>query len=211
MTRKLGPLIAFAMLVLGTPAAMACDDYVEISAADTKAYRDVLADTAADPLDRYFAFEQLACSSSAPIRAYATQMALQGNTDTILRSQVLLHILTSKQRIIVELSPSRQSTPADQEALKKSGGQLSLIPKFVSVEQGCVSFTSDCDPKRAMLIIGERVELGFDAANSNLQTGGNSAFGEFELTDANELVGNVRLDSYSNGHHGSVNGLIRLD
>lgn len=203
-------LLALALISAASPA-MACNAFVTLNTEDMKAYRDKLADTSADPLDRYFAFEQLACSDSPPVRAFASKMALEGNSDPITRAQVLLHILTNKKQIVIQLSPSKQSTKADQQAISTSNGQLVLVPKTMLPEEGCVSFTYDCDPKRAMLIIGERVELGFDAHNSGLRSGGNSAFGEFRLTETNELVGSIRLDTYSNGEHGSVDALIRLD
>jgi len=95
--------------------ARACDGYQDISTDDLKAYRDKLGQADADPLDKFFAFQQLYCSSNPVIRAYAAKYGLQANSDPIVRQQIMLTLLLDMKHFTVQLTPSDQ-TSADDKA-----------------------------------------------------------------------------------------------
>jgi len=181
-------LIVLVAIGLGAANALACDEYVSVSQQDLKADRDKLADKGADPLDRLFAFRQLACSGDPTIRAYSVQAALESSNDPVLRNAVLLEAMLSKSRVDVEFKAGKDATAGDKDALHDLGGLVSLPVYYHSSEQGCISFqdSDQCQPRYSAFVKGDKVEFGY---------GNHSLIGEFQLTESNELVGYLHIDS----------------
>ena len=81
--------LAALAIVLGTAAAISCEEFKTLSADEMKEYRDKLSEQGADPLDQLFAFEELSCSDSPTIRAYAMKTGLQTATDPLVLERLL--------------------------------------------------------------------------------------------------------------------------
>lgn len=171
-----------ALVTLAIGPVVACEEYEEIGNDDLKAYRDKLSEVGADPLDQLFAFEALACSNKPTVRAYAIKAGLEGSTDPIVRQQIMLEAMLQKTRIDIDLVSSERSTQDDKKFIKEYAGRWSREVKYGSATEGCISLDrrDSCLAEYALYIRGDKVEFGYH----NLR-------GEFQLTDANELVGFV--------------------
>lgn len=190
------------ILSLWSPIAigsvLGCAEYKNFTAQQVKTFRDLLTAAEADPIDKFFAFEELYCSNSPPIRAYAAKTALATNSDPIVRQQIMLKMLLAKKRIIVEISPAADSTENDRKFIETNQGTMMYLPDYTSESEGCVSWRPKCEVQHAFLIKGDEVEF----ADGN-------TYGHLRLTDSNQLVGSIRL-SRSSGW-GLVRAAIKLE
>lgn len=194
--------VAVLGLVLTAQSASACEEYVNHDVADLKEYRDKLTEQGADPFDRLFAFEQLVCSSNPTLRAYAVREGMRNASDPIVRHQILLDAMLQKKRLDIELTVGSNATSADKSFVKGQSGVLVFPVAYASPSEGCISLNDRindrCDRGRAVYIRGDNVELTYY-----------DLIGEFFLTDADELVGFVRVKDRA--EHGRIPAVIKLN
>lgn len=199
MTR-IAAVVALLAAALWAPPALACESFANLGADELKSYRDKLVEEAADPIDRLFAFQQLICSSSPAVRAYAVREGLRTSTDPLVRHQIMLDALMQKQRLDVEMAPGPDATKADKEFAKEHSGVLVYPIAFVSATEGCLSLSQRdrCTAGASAHISGDKLELihGY-------------LVGEFRLTEGNELVGYVRASA--NANYSRIPAVVRLD
>ncbi len=192
-------IIVFLALVISMPDTFACEELIELSSEEVKEYRDKLIQSNADPLDRLFAFENLACSSKPTIRAYAIREGLKSSSDPLVRHQILFEALMQRPRIDVELSDSKKLKPGDKKFIEEYSGVYSREVIHRNRDAGCISFDrGECRPTEAIFIRGGIVEFNRGRI-----------VGRFELTDANELVGYIRPQAHPN--YSNIPAIIKLD
>lgn len=184
MTRSI--LYAIALVIVAGWPALACEgDYEPIPMEDLKEYRAKLVEPEADPFDRLFAFERLACSDRPTIRTYAIEQGMKSSTDEIVRHEILLRSILQRDQFVIELI----STGADQEAKRELERYGGLIRKFIVrrlPERGCVQWretTDECAGYSAQVSGGKVIV-----------THANQWDGFFELTSTGELVGFIRTE-----------------
>ena len=95
--------LAGLVLFAATPV-LACETYKALSATELKEFRDKLAEQDADPIDRLFAYQELACSDQPVMRAYAIRAGMENAKDPILRQQIAFDALMALPRVDIELS-----------------------------------------------------------------------------------------------------------
>ncbi|KQU84946.1 hypothetical protein ASD99_31320 [Mesorhizobium sp. Root695] len=194
-------LVTFLAIVFGIQAfplvAHACEEYSALPDPETKEYRDKLLDTAADPLDRLFAFQKLVCASNPVIRTYAVREGLKAVSDPLVREQIMFDAMFEKTRIDIELSPGSDASKQDKEFSKRVSSLISYIIAFKSPKEGCLSLYSpnECDKNYSIYLKGDKLELTYTGT-----------VGEFRLSDANNLVGFI----LPRGPYGRIPAVIEL-
>lgn len=163
-------------------AVHACNGFSEYSITELKEFREMLSKPDADPLDRLFAFEQMACSDRPSIRSYALKVGLNTITDPLVRNEIMLKALMQKKRIDVELGSSKNQTDDDKKFIAEHAGVYSRNVTFQSEPDGCVSlYGGSCDVAYSLFIMGDKVELNYS-----------QVLGQFRLSSSGELVGTLR-------------------
>lgn len=194
-------MTACLLALLGSGGgALACEEFVDLAAQELKEYRDKLVEQEADPLDRMFAFQQLACSSSPVMRAYAVREGLRTATDPIVRQQIMFDSLMQKTRLDIELTADSKVTAGDKNFIKEQSGVWVLQVPFQSSQEGCLSlhYGDRCEKQYSAFVRGDKLELTY-----------NYTVGEFYLSDTNELVGYVRIRD--NANFGRIPAVIKLN
>jgi len=198
--RRINAIVALIGLCLAYPNILiACESYVEISLDEIKEYRDVLQKEGSDPLDRLFAFEQMACSDSPNIRHYAMKEGLDNIKDPLVRNEIMLKAMMQKTRIDVELASAKTLTAKDKDFIANNGGTYSKLIVFKSESDGCISLYGRdvCDGRYSLWVKGDKVELNYSPV-----------VGQFQLTDSNELVGTLRAGD--NASYTNIPAIIKL-
>ncbi|MEW8628083.1 MAG: hypothetical protein AB2551_20210 [Candidatus Thiodiazotropha sp.] len=174
----LGLLISFQQ------TAFSCEKYESFTLDEQKSFREMLNKSNADPLDRLFAFNQLACSDDPNIRSYAIREGLKNSSDELVRNQVMLTAFMQMKRVDIELGESDGATKDDQSFIKKNSGIFSKNVQYKSKTDGCISLyrTDKCLSNSSLFIKGDKVEYNYK-----------SIFGEFRLTSNNEMLGFLRV------------------
>ncbi|WP_148040260.1 hypothetical protein [Marichromatium sp. AB31] len=164
--------------------AFSCEEYKSHPREKLQEYRSVLLNADADSFDRLFAFEQLVCSDNPNIRNYALKKGLENAKDELVRNQIMLEAMMLKSRIDIHLKKTKEITKEDKSFIDKHSGVYSSIIRYKDREQGCISlFTeSTCNTSHSVFIKGNKVEY-----NSM------GIYGEFKLSESNELVGFLRV------------------
>lgn len=175
--------LAIPALLAMTTSGWACDEYKTMSQDELKQYRDVLSDANADPIDRFFAYQGLACSDQPVMRAYATRAGLASARDPILRQQIAFDALMALPRIDLELAPNGANEKV-QRFLKENGTVFSYEVRYRSRQQGCIEFYSRnaCQEGRSLTLKGETMLFNVG-----------DLVGTLTLTDAGEYIGAVRF------------------
>ena len=178
-----------ALLSLQTMPVHACETRIQHSIEEIKELRDMLQKAEADPLDRLFAFEELACSERPTIRNYAIKEGLENLSDPLVRNEIMLRAMLQKTRMDVVLGNSRTLTSGDKKFINEHGGVYSQKIAFRSAESGCISLYSakGCDTAYSLFIRGDLVELNYSHVS-----------GEFRLSETGELVGTIRAQNHAN-------------
>ena len=188
----------FILAVLQSSAAHACDDYASYSIDEIKEFRNMLSKSDADPLDRMFAFEQMACSDRPSIRHYALKEGLNTIKDPLVRNEIMLRAMMQKVRIDVELSKTKQLTGSDKSFIKEHGSVFSNLVTFRSEDDGCLGLHyAKCEPRYSAFVVGNKLELN---------SGGTS--GSFTLSTNGELVGTLRAGNSAN--YTNIPAVIKL-
>ena len=175
-----------ALLSLQAIPAHACETRIQHSIEEIKELRDMLQKTEADPLDRLFAFEELACSERSTVRNYAIKEGLENLSDPLVRNEIMLRAMLQKTRVDVVLGNTKTLTKEDKQFISENGGVYSRQIAFRSVESGCMSLWSNksCDITYSLFIRGDQVELNYKDVS-----------GDFRLSDFGELVGTLRAEN----------------
>ena len=192
--------IAFVSILLALPcrAAWACEEYRSLTNSELKEFRDKLVENGADPLDRLFAFEELACSDMPTIRSYAMREGLNSAKDPIVRHQILFETLMQKSRIDIELNKSKNLKDGDKRFYEKHSGVLSINVTFKDRSAGCIGLYFDrCAPQESIFIKGDVVEFNHGYV-----------VGLFKLTGQNELVGYIRPQDHPD--YSNIPAIMRL-
>ncbi len=178
-----------ALLSLQTMPVHACETRIQHSIEEIKELRAMLQKAEADPLDRLFAFEELACSERPTIRNYAIKEGLENLSDPLVRNEIMLRAMLQKTRVDIILGNSRTLTTEDKRFINQNGGVYSKKITFRSTESGCVSLrnTRGCDNSYGLYIRGDQVELNYSQVS-----------GEFRLSESSELVGTIRAQNHAN-------------
>jgi hypothetical protein len=186
--KMLDKLIALTVIVLsGTGAVAACEQYSNFTLDEIKEFRALLSKDDADPLDRLFAFEQMACSDRPNIRSYAIKQGLNTIQDPLVRNEVMFRAMMQKTRIDVEMGNSRELTKADKKFIADTGGVYSKLVTSRKEESGCISmYGNNCDSRYSLFVSGDKVELNY-----------NKVSGVFRLSGSGELVGTLRADDHA--------------
>lgn len=181
--KMLDKLIALTVILLsGTGAVVACEQYSNFTIDEIKEFRAVLSKDDADPLDRLFAFEQMACSDRPNIRSYAIKQGLNTIQDPLVRNEVMFRAMMQKTRIDVEMGNSRELTKEDKQFIAETGGVYSKLVTGRVEETGCIGmYGNKCDSRYSLFIIGDKVEFNYSPIT-----------GVFRLSGSGELVGTLR-------------------
>ena len=176
-------LAALAGLTLfaATPV-LACETYKALSATELKEFRDKLAEQDADPIDRLFAYQELACSDQPVMRAYAIRAGMENAKDPILRQQIAFDALMALPRVDIELSGESLGKNA-KRYVSGEGNVVSNTVRYRDPVKGCLSFHSSdaCYEGHAMTLKGDTLLVSV----SNL-------VGTLALTETGEFLGTVR-------------------
>lgn len=181
-------VLALALAILTGPA-VACEEYKTLAQADIKEFRDKLTDPNADPIDRLFAFQELACSDSPVMRDYAIRTGLANASDELVRNQIALEALLQKQRIEIEIIPKGAERKAQEYFKERYNNMIMIEVADTYPEDGCVVFRrndSDSCTWMYLKLDGPDAILAHDRSFS----------GKFELVATGELVGFVRNSDY---------------
>ncbi|HEY9057881.1 MAG TPA: hypothetical protein VIN77_12085 [Aurantimonas sp.] len=183
MNRYLRTNLLFLAMLLFPATAFACEEYKSHSTAELKEYRDKLAEAEADPLDRLFAFEELACSDRPTVRAYAIRVGLSAAKDDLVRQQIMFEAMMQKERLDIELAGEGSLSKEAKEFIRTRAGLWSERAEYRSRESGCISLNSNsaCRRSQSIYLKGDKAELNY-----------NDLVGSFELTSSGELVGFIR-------------------
>ena len=175
-----------ALLSLQTMPVHACETRIQHSIEEIKELRDMLQKAEADPLDRLFAFEELACSERPTVRNYAIKEGLENLADPLVRNEIMLRAMLQKTRVDVVLGNSRTLTTDDKKFINEHGGVYSRQIAFRSTESGCLSLHNgkSCHTANSIFIRGDQVELNYSHVS-----------GEFRLSETGELVGTIRAQN----------------
>jgi hypothetical protein len=94
-----------------------------------------------------------------------------------------------KTRLEIEMTAGPSVTAKDKDFIKDQSGIWVLPITFRSPTKGCLSlhYADDCYATHSVFIKGDKVAVSY-----------NSAIGEFQLADSNELVGFVRVNDNKN-------------
>lgn len=191
-------ILVAGITVFQSGVIFACEKLTPYSTEELKEYLEILGKSDADPLDRMFAVEKLACSDNPNLRNYAMKAGLKNSVDPLVRNQVMLKAMMQKKRIDVELNSNEQLTNHDKKFISTNAGIYSKIVAYRSEKEGCVSlYDKKCIPTRSLFIIGDKVEYNY-----------NSVFGEFRLSKTGELVGFLRAENNSN--YSRIPAVIKL-
>lgn len=193
-------VILFGLSLVITVNGFACEEYKKISLEEAKEYRAVIGKADADSLDRMFAIDQLVCSDNPNLRAWAIQHGLKNSSDPLVRNQVMLTAMMQKQRIDIKLDEKGNLSKADKLFAKNNSGVYSLVVQYRSKKDGCISFLHKdrCSTRQSLYIKGDKIEF-------NLK----HMFGEFRLSESNELVGYLR--QFNKKGYGRIPAVIPLD
>jgi hypothetical protein len=166
----------------GAPAAEACETYKALSATELKEFRNKLTEKGADPIDRLFAYQELACSDQPVMRAYAIRAGMENARDPILRQQIAFDALMAMPRVDVELSGNDLGKNA-KRYIEGEGNVISSAVRYRDLKKGCLSFYSSdsCQEGSAMTIKGD-----------TLLVSGSNLVGTLALTETGEFIGTVR-------------------
>ncbi len=161
-----------------------CEKYESFTLDEQKSFREMLNKSNADPLDRLFAFNRLACSDDPNIRSYAVREGLKNSSDELVRNQVMLTAFMQMKRVDIELGESTDATKDDQSFIKKNSGIFSKNVQYRSKTDGCISLyrADKCLSSSSLFIKGDKIEYNYK-----------SIFGEFRLTSNNEMLGFLRV------------------
>jgi hypothetical protein len=180
--------LAFLAAIMGTGIAAACEDFKSHTTDDMKEFRKVLSSEEADPFDRIFAFQELACSDQPVMRAYAIKAALENSSDELVRNQVLLAALLQKKRIDIEIMNPDNNSQIKEFLSYNHGGIFRYSVMETSEKLGFLSFDDGLDynykNRRGLFIEGDRVEVSYG-----------NIVGTFRLLETNDLIGTI---SYPN-------------
>ncbi len=181
-------VLIMAGIFIFQSGVIACEKFNPLSSEEVKENRDMLGKLDADPLDRMFAFEQLACSDNPNLRHYAMKEGLKNSADPLVRNQVMLKAMMQKKRIDVELNSNKELTELDKKFISENAGVYSRIVYYRSEKEGCLSlhYPDKCIPTISLFIKGDKVEYNYK-----------SVFGEFRLSQAGELIGFLRAKNSS--------------
>ncbi len=165
--------------------AIACETYVAVDTAQAKELLKVMADAAADPLDKLAAFETLACSDKPAIRDHALRNGLGLSTDDLTRGQILAEILYSKGRFKLALDKKGVSDKGALDFINSASGSILYPNRYIDRTRGCISLQDDgaCRQREYLVLRGTSIE--FDFSNQALT-------GTFALGDDNRLLGSVK-------------------
>jgi len=178
---KIGQLLLLLIPLCGG-TAIACDEYEAFSIEEIKEFRDVLQQENSDPLDKLFAFEQMACSDRSTVRHFAVKEGLKNIKDPLVRNEIMLRAMMQKPTISIVLSELKDLTGSDKAFIKKHAGVYSVDVAGRSVTQGCIGlYYKDCDVRYSVFIQGDKVQVNYHPVK-----------GEFILAETNELVGTLR-------------------
>lgn len=163
-------------------AALACDQFIALDAAQAKELMATLKNPGADQFDRIFAFETLVCSDRPVIRDFAMKEGLANAGDDMVRAQVLMEIMFQKERYRIRLIGSPSLDPQAKKFIEEKKAALFYDNKMTDKVKGCVSLYGDqCRPDRQFSFKGTTILLRYD-----------SLLGEFRLQEDNTLAGTIR-------------------
>uniref|UniRef100_UPI003BA97C54 hypothetical protein n=1 Tax=Stappia sp. TaxID=1870903 RepID=UPI003BA97C54 len=173
--------LAGLVLFAATPV-LACETYKALSATELKEFRDKLAEQDADPIDRLFAYQELACSDQPVMRAYAIRAGMENARDPILRQQIAFDALMALPRVDIELSGENLGKNA-KRYVGNEGNVVSNTVRYRDPVKGCLSFNSSdsCSEGSAMTLKGDTLLVSV----SNL-------VGTLALSETGEFLGTVR-------------------
>lgn len=174
-------LFLTAILLPFLPAtSIACEDFVDLTVAEMKEYRDKLKEADADPFDRLFAFEQLSCSSDPTVRNIAIKLGLQNSKDSLVRNKIVLEATMQLKRLDIQLKKPQKNN----SLYENSGGVLSNEIRYRNASEGCLGWASrDSCEGYYFSVSGDKAILQ-----------GNGYDGAFEFTEANQFIGYVRYN-----------------
>lgn len=177
-------LVIAAIVLSAIAPATACEEYKPLSASELKEFRDKLAEKDADPIDRLFAYQELACSDQPVMRSYAIRAGLENAKDPILRQQIAFDALMAMPRIDIELSKDGADDRARQFIANK-GSVISNDVRYRNPKLGCIELNirQSCDEGTSITIKGDTMLY--------------NAFGlvgTLSLTETGEFVGTVRYN-----------------
>ena len=192
-------LIAAGMMVYQSGLMLACEKYNSYSNEEAKEYLEMLNNPDANPVDRMFAIQQLACSDNPNLRNHSVKEGLKQSADPLVRNQVMLVAMMQKQRIDVELSSQKELTKGDKKFIADNSGTYSNNVKYRSESEGCISLYSpkECLKQNSLFIKGDKLEFNHGAI-----------MGEFRLSEGNELVGYIRVKNTS--QYSRIPAVIKL-
>ena len=187
------------LALLHSGAAYACEEYSSYSIAEIKEFRDMLGKADADPLDRMFAFEQMACSDRPNIRNYALREGLNNIKDSLVRNEILFKAVMLKKQIDVELGTTKKLTKTDKSFVLQHGGVYSQFVKYRSETEGCLSlyYKDQCEVGSSLFVSGGKVTLNYSGVS-----------GSFALSDNGELVGSLR--AANSAYYTHIPAVIKL-
>ena len=183
MIKTVLPMIG--LLLLQSGVTYSCETYEQYTIDEIKEFRDMLGKQDADPLDRLFAFEKMACADRPTVRSYAAKEGLKTIKDPLVRNEIMLRALMQKTRVDVELGTGNKLTVDDKKFIAEHGGIYTHQVTGSSNKDGCISFyTKECTTSYGLFVSGDKVELNYK-----------NVFGEFRLSSSGELVGTLRAQN----------------
>ncbi len=182
--KKFWAALAMITAIGMADTATACETFKTIAASEIKEYRDKLGEADADPIDRLFAYQELACSDQPVVRAYAIRIGLETARDPILRQQIAFDALMQMPRIDVQLSSEGVQGEA-KKFLSKNGLVLSYNVVFRDTQKGCLSFnwTNGCDANNVINVKGDTILYNI-----------RGAIGTLTLSETGEYIGSLRYE-----------------
>lgn len=175
-----------------TRAVAVCDGFSDYPDAEIEEYFNILNNPKKTEIKRLFAYKYLVCSNDSVYRQRAFTLGLQGNADSMLRSQVLIDAMMARSNFVIDLIDSSKLSKESRKFIKDNGGQIEFQAYQKDPTVGCITIyvRSKCGGNRQVKISGQSVEVTYSPTG---------LYGRFDLTSENTLQGYVKSSRSKTG------------
>jgi len=175
-------ILFFLSICVPTTVLAICTEYQHYPDVEIEKYINILQDPEKSEIKRSNAYAKIACSDNPIYRQHALTIGLRDTSTSILRSQILMDAMMSKDIFVIDLIESPNLSKESKAYIKENNSQIRFKAYERDPSEGCITIYihSKCGSDHQVKITGKYIEVMFI-----------KFYGKFELTSSNQLEGYV--------------------